>query len=44
MSTAAASARTYPWLFSDVVVARSGELSKQGLADLRRGDSFGATS
>lgn len=40
VETPAASAQTYPWLFQEVVLTRSGETSRPPAGDLRRGDSF----
>jgi murein DD-endopeptidase MepM/ murein hydrolase activator NlpD len=39
-----AGARTYPILFRDVVLDRGGSRSRPAAADLRRGDSFTATT
>jgi hypothetical protein len=33
-------ARTYPWLFTDLTVTRSGHTSQPVAADVRRGDTF----
>jgi hypothetical protein len=44
VDTPVANARTYPWLFHDVVLTRSGDTSRQPAADLRRGDSFAVAS